>query len=221
MSQLESQRKEAEDIVYRWFRFRIRRGLGVFYALLASLSLLGSILGTVFASQTLTIVCDTIALLLIWAAARAAGFRGFGRMGSTIDLLKEGGSTDGRSRSLRAAAIFVVVAVWPWVAFAAAAVLGQTSLEVLFALVWLVEFVGYSILSLRRNKNPMVDHRLEDWLVVVCIPTAALVSALRIFHTTDLFFGFDLVSPLLLFSGIKSLYDAPKELARDLGGEPG
>ena len=221
LSQLEGQRKEAGDIVYRWFRFRVRRGLGLFYSLLSVLPVLGSILGTLFVSQNVALAGVTVGIVCIWIVSRTAGFQGFGRMRSTIDLLKENESAGGRGREFRRTTTFLFISVWPWVAYAVASALGQRYLEVLFALIWLVEFVAYRIFSLRRNKNPIVSHTIEDWLVVFCIPIAALVSAIQIIPNASPFFGFVLGSPFLLFAGIKSLYDAPKELVAGLGGESG
>jgi len=218
LSQLEGQRKEAGEIVYRWFRFRVRRGLGLFYSLLSVLPVIGSILGTLV-SQNVALVGVTVGIVCTWILARTVGFQGFGRMRSTIDLLKENDSAGGRGRELRRTTTFLFIAVWPWVAYAAASVLGQRYLEVLFALIWLLEFVAFRIFSLRRNKNPIVSHTLEDWLVVFCIPIAALVSAIQIIPNASAFYGFVLGSPILLFAGVKSLYDAPKELVVGLGGE--
>jgi len=44
-----------------------------------------------------------------------------------------------------------------------------------------------------------------------------LISAIRIIPGSPPFFGFLLVSPFLLLAGIKSLYEAPKELVAGLG----
>jgi len=217
LSQLEGQRKEAGDIVYRWFRFRVRRGLGLFYSLLAVLPILGVILGTLFASQSVTLVGVTIGIVCVWIVSRTAGFQGFGRMGSTIDLLKENDSPGGKGREARRTATFLFIAVWPWVAYAVVSLLELKYLQILLALIWLVEFVAYRMFSLRRNKNPIVSHGIDDWLVVFSIPIAALISTIDIIPGSPPFFGFMLVSPFLLFAGIKSLYEAPKELVAGLG----
>ena len=193
----------------------------MFYSLLSILPVLGSILGAVFASQSASLVGVTVGIVCIWILSRTAGFQGFGRMRSTIDLLKEDGSARGGTREWQRTTTFLFIAVWPWVAYAVANALGQRYLEVLFALIWLVEFVAYRIYSLRRNKNPIVSHTIEDWLVVFCIPIAALVSAIQIVPNASPFFGFLLASPFLLLAGIKSLYDAPKELVAGLGRESG
>jgi len=217
LSQLEGQRREAADIVYRWFRFRVRRGLGLFYSLLSVLPIIGVIMGTLFASRNVSLVGVTIGIVCVWVVSRIAGFQGFGRMGSTVDLLKGNDSSEGRGREARRTATFLFVAVWPWVAYAVVSAFGQMYLEVLFALIWLVEIVAYRTFSLRRNKNPIVSHRVDDWLVVFCIPSAALISAINVIPGSQPFFGFVLVSPFLLLAGIKSLYEAPKELVAGLG----
>jgi len=218
LSQLVGQRNEASEMVYRWFRFRVRRGLGVFYSLLSAVPVLGTILGTIGFAQSIVIPCVSIAVVVAWVVSRISGLQGFGRMASTMMLLK--GTGGDQSRIARGTLDFVAVALWPWIAYAIAAYYGQVQLELLFAALWLVELVTYRVLTLRRNKDPIVDHTLEDWLVIVCIPVAALVSTLHPFAGASNF-GFILISPLLLFSGLKSLYDAPKELVTDLGSGSG
>ncbi|HYB75822.1 MAG TPA: hypothetical protein VEC08_02580, partial [Nitrososphaerales archaeon] len=195
----------------------VRRGLGLFYSLLSVLPVLGVILGTLFSSQSVTLVGVTVGIICVWIVSRIAGFQGFGRMGSTIDLLKENDSAGGRGREARRTATFLFVAVWPWVAYAVVSVQGLMYLQILFALIWLVEFVAYRMFSLRRNKSPIVSHGIDDWLVVFCIPIGALISAIQIVPGLPPFYGFMLVSPFLLLAGIKSLYEAPKELVAGLG----
>lgn len=221
LNRLEGQRREAGDIVYRWFRFRVRRGLGIFYCLLSFLPVLGTILGTLGASQDVVIVGTSVGLVCAWIVSRSLGLRGFGKMSNTLDLLKGDGSLDGGSARFKGASTVIAIILWPWLAYAIAGSLGLTDLEVLFAVVWLVEFVAYRFLTLRRNKNPIVDHRTEDWLVVFIIPMAALLSTVRIVPNASQFYAFLLISPILLFCGIKSLYDAPKELVRGLDSQQG
>jgi len=218
LSELEGQRKEAGDIVYRWFRFRVRRGIGVFYCLLSFLPVIGSIMGTLFASQFVGVAGASVALVCSWAVSRNAGFRGFGRMSSTLDLLKGDGSPEGRRWGT--VQTFVAITLWPWLAYGIAGILGLRALQILFAVLWLVEYVAYRFLTLSRNRNPLVDHRAEDWLVVVIIPVAALISAAGVLASAPPFYAFLMVSPILLFCGMKSLYDAPKELVMDIGSPP-
>ena len=220
LKELIAQRNEAGDITYRWFRFRVRRGLGVFYALLSFVPVLGTVLGLFSVSQYVIITVVTIALVCVWIVARTLGFEGFGRMASTIRLLRRNEPADG-SQGFKRVATFVAVAVWPWVAYAVAASLGQRLFQILFAVLWFVEFVSYRLITIRRNKDPLADHRIEDWVVLLCFPAAALLSTFAAFPNASPFYGFLLVSPFLLFSGMKSLYDAPKELVVGSGSEYG
>jgi len=213
LSELIGQRKEAGEIVYRWFRFRARRGLGVFYLILSFLPVLGTIVGTLSSSTALAIVSASVGVVFSWLVARSTGLQSFGRMRSTIGLLK--GSKGGGGRGRRGDALFLFIVLWPWVAFAWASMAGTAPLEVLFAVVWFVELVAYRLLTLRRNTDPIVDHRMEDWLVLVSLPAAALLSTVQI-PGAQQFYGFMFLSPILLFSGLKSLYDAPKELVTSI-----
>jgi len=218
LTELIAQRNEAGDITYRWFRFRVRRGLGIFYALLSFIPVLGEILGMLSVSQYTIVGAVTIALVCVWIAARALGFQGFGRMASTIGLLRGNEPAQG-GQGFKRAATFVAIAVWPWIAYAVAASLGQTFFQILFAVLWFLEFVSYRLFTLRRNKDPIVDHRIEDWVVLLCFPAAAFLSTFAPFPNASPFYGFLFLSPLLLLSGLKSLYDAPKELVVGPGSE--
>ena len=218
LSELEAQRKEAGEIVQKWFRFRARRGLGVFYSLLAFLSILGSILWTVFNSENAMIVGVSIAVVCVWAVSRMAGMQSFYKMSNTIGLLRENGGGHAQDNR-RAFVIFLSTALWPWFAYVIAGYFGLPLYQVFFAVVWLLELSLYRIYTFRRNKYPVISYRIEDWLVVFFVPFGAILSALQLIPNGSPFFGFFFVSPVMLFCGIKSLYDAPKELVRDLDAE--
>lgn len=215
LSQLESQRKEAGEIVQRWFRFRARRGLGVFYSLLSFVPVLGSILGVFSNSESVIFAGVTVAVIFAWIFGRIAGVQSFGKMTRTIHLLKDNAKKKSNS-TYNALPTFVLVVLWPWVAYAVASVRGLSLYEVFFALVWLVELVLYRTLTIHRNKNPILEQKAEDWLVIFAFPLAAIISALRIIPNESGFLAFLLISPFILIAGVKSLYDAPKELVNYL-----
>ena len=97
LSQLEGQRKEAGEIVQKWFRFRARRGLGVFYCLLSSIWVLGDILSTLFKSNTIMITGVSVAVVFAWIFSRMAGLSGFSKMTSTLGLLKSNATEHARN----------------------------------------------------------------------------------------------------------------------------
>ncbi|MGA2664768.1 MAG: hypothetical protein ABSF83_07475 [Nitrososphaerales archaeon] len=212
MSPLEAQRREAEGIVYRWFRFRVRRGLGVLYCFFSFLPVLGTILYALSGSLDVSLVGGTVAGVCASLVFRAAGFRGFSRMTSTMELLK---GVDGRRGRLRSAVGFMVLVIWPWIACGISFVIGRTTLAEAFAVVWLVELVVYRLVVARRAGDPIAEPRVEDWLALFSFPLGALLSTIQSLPPVIHGYGFLLVSPLLLISGIKSLYDAPKELVVD------
>jgi hypothetical protein len=213
--ELENQRKEAGEIVQRWFRFRARRGLGVMYLLLSLSILVGIISYDLTASIVVAIVCGTIVGVFASISGRLAGAQNFGKMTRTIWLLKED-STRKQSSEIYWTLLRSVAFLWPWLAYAAAVILGLPAYAILFASAWLIELVIYRVLAVRRNKNPILEQRAEDWLVLLAFPIAAMVSLLPIFPSGALFSAFILLSPLFLIAGLKSLYEAPKELVNSL-----
>jgi hypothetical protein len=209
MSQeLESQRKEAEAIVYRWFRYRVRRGFGVLYCLYSTLPVIGSVIYAATSDITLALIGGTIAGVCFSLALRAAVFRGFGKMGPTMGLLRGGVADRGPNQRARV----LLFGIWPWIGYAVAASFHEGSLEALFAAVWLVELVIFRRRTLLRTGDAIVKPRFEDWLALVSFPVGALLSILPGLPVELHEYGFVLISPLFLFSGVMSLYEAPREL---------
>jgi hypothetical protein len=215
-SELEGQRKEAGEIVQRWFRFRARRGVGIFYLLVSLAPVVGTILGDFFKSSFLGIAGPTIMVVLAWSFGRMAGAQSFSKMRKAVRLLKEDSSI--QSSRLRSALPFAIL-FWPWIAYAAADQFGLPTYEIFFALVWLVEIILYRALIIPRNESPIIEQRAEDWLATIAVPIIAIIPALGSLHilpslSLSLFL---LLTPLFLIAGLKSLYEAPKELVKSLG----
>jgi len=89
-SLLQQQRMEAKAAMLRIFRFKARRGVGVFYSLV-SLLLLGAFLlfGRSY-SPFLVLAGVFVAATAVWYVAEAAGFRGFDRMTYSLEFLEGG-----------------------------------------------------------------------------------------------------------------------------------
>jgi hypothetical protein len=210
---LEDQRKEAGDIVQRWFRFRARRGIGVFYSLISIFPVLGTILSAFSVSPVVIYSCITLAVFLMLFFAKSTGIQSFDKMTATIRLLKDDSAKD---RSYSAAALFVVFALWPWLGYLISTLLHQPVFAILFALTWLVELVLYRLLGSHRKTNSIIDVRVEDWVIIIAFPLAAIISTIGILPHETWFSAFLLISPLVLLAGMKSLYEAPKELVSNL-----
>lgn len=212
MNVVEQQRKEAEEIALSLFRFRARRGTGVFYASLSTLPLFATVLAKFFTSYELLAVMFPIAIAL-WFVSRICGFQSFAKMSYSIDLLR------GKQRQIHEKRNFnptgLILGIWPWIAFIVAEIQGLTSLAVIFPIIWIIQFVLLRVFSIgtkrsKKGKVSVLDPKLEDWVVLAALPIAAALTLLP-----GVFFGgFVIVSPFLLFAGIKSLYDAPRELAQ-------
>ena len=110
------------------------------------------------------------------------------------------------------ASFFVLIAL-PWLAYSIADQEGDTTLASLIILALIAAVVIIETLShfRRKEKNSfsVLDRRVEDWAIIVgsfSIAFLANVPGAPVWTWV-------LASPIFLLSGIKSLYDAPKELA--------
>lgn len=213
---LEQQRREAESLVYRWFRFKTRRALGLLYCVFAFLPLVEEALYLVSDNSLVSLVGTVLVGWTCSIALRSSGYRGFGGMMNTIDML-QGKDTLRSSSGARRVIMWLVVAIWPLVGYVATTIIGEEQLYVPIAILWLVERIVISFWVFRRsNRPPILDPEIEDWLAAISFPIGALLSTLPIIPYAVHPYGFLLVSPLLAFCGIKSLYEAPKELAASL-----
>lgn len=81
------QQIETELIATRLFRFRARRGLGVFYSLISIVPIMGIIL---YLTVPLLLVVSGIivAYFAVWYVARLCGFAGLTRMQYSLDFLR-------------------------------------------------------------------------------------------------------------------------------------
>jgi hypothetical protein len=206
------QQIETELIATRLFRFRARRGIGVFYSIISIVPMLGIIL---YLTVPLLLVVSgiVVAYFAVWYIARLCGFAGLSRMQYSLDFLKgEKGTiygTDNRWLSLAKGFARFLFSVWPWLAYSISSQLGQPYLAAIFLLVLLVQSVLIELYSRSRNKNRILERRVEDWVVIVGSISIALLAILPGASV----WTWALATPILLLSGIKSLYDAPKELA--------
>jgi hypothetical protein len=215
LHELQDQRKQAAEIVQRWFRYRARRGIGIFYLIVALAPVLGDIAGTLTRTTFVGIAVGTVMVFLAWIFGRAAGAQSFDRMNLTLRLLKESSNQTGQTL---VDALKFMVLLWPWFAYAAAALRGLPIYEFVISLIWLAQNILYRFVVPHRRRNLIVEMRWEDWLVTLSVPVIALAVALgglQLFPPVSLS-DFLLITPFLLVAGLASLYEAPKELVPDL-----
>src|ERR1017187_1299241 len=139
MDVLQQQRIEAELIAARLFRFRARRGLGVFYSLISILPLLGLILYNT-TPLLFAVAGEMAGILAIWFVSRLCGFAAFSRMQYSLDFLKgERGTVYDEKRGLwlswRRNFAWFFVTVWPWFGYIIANGEGYPYLAALFLVI--------------------------------------------------------------------------------------
>jgi hypothetical protein len=217
LSELEGQRKGAGEIVQRWFRFRARRGIGIFYLFVSLAPVLGTFFGNLTNSTFVGYAVPTATVFLGWAFGRMAGAQSFREMSKTIKLLKE--DTAKQPRAAFDALRFLAL-IWPWFAYAAATFEHLPIYQIVFALVWLVENVFLRFLF-HRSKNSIIELRAEDWLASVSVPIIGVLVGLAELRILPIEWNslFLLITPFFLIAGLKSLYEAPRELVNNLDAD--
>jgi hypothetical protein len=112
---------------------------------------------------------------------------------------------------------FLLIAL-PWLAYSIANQEGYTNVASSIILALITVLVASEIYSrLRRRSNEkkerksirVLERRVEDWAIIVGSLSIALLANVQGAPV----WTWALASPIFLLSGIKSLYDAPKELA--------
>lgn len=217
MSDLEREQQNPKDIALALFRFRARRGIGVYYALLSTAPILVGIMDTLFAPPYLTIISAGLLVLTILFLARSAGMKRFTQMRLAMDLSEQNMQKQHRlNRALEATRI-VLVTLLPLVAAVVFQVTGSAILGSLVLVAFVAYVVAYYIFVFSRQaKDSVLPWRIEDWLVAVFPPTLLLFSFFQAINTTTY-----LTSLLLLFLlvGVKSSYEAPQALVQVLSGK--
>ena len=207
--------RELRNIALAIFRFRARRGVGVYYTLLAIVPLFVGVMDTLSAPAYFTIISVGLLILGILFLARSAGMNRFYQMRLVMSLFEQ----EGEKRGLALNRVFgsartVLITLMPLVAAAIFEVTGSAILgsAILIALVIFV-ITYYKLLFLKHSADSVLPWRIEDWLIVVFPSTLLLLSFFQVVGTTTYLVSLLL---LLLLAGLKSSYEAPQELVQVL-----
>ena len=111
-------------------------------------------------------------------------------------------------------ASFFLLIAFPWLAYSIADQEGQTTLASIFILILIATFAVIEVFRRLKGKKDkdifrVFERRAEDWAIIIgsfSIALLANVSGAPVWTWA-------VASPIFLLAGIKSLYDAPKELA--------
>lgn len=223
MLELEEERQQnPTDIALATFRFRARRGTGVYYALLSTAPILVAVLEASSAPAYLILISVGLLVVGILFFARWAGMKRFYQMRLVIDLFerKHDGVTEGQGlRGLLESARIVLVTLLSLLAALVFVVTSSATLGSLVLIAFVAYVVAYYIFVYSRwSEDSVLPWRIEDWLVAVLPPTLLLLSFFQVISSTPY-----LISLLLLFllSGVKSTYEAPQALVEVLSAKDG
>jgi hypothetical protein len=210
---LHQHRIEAELIAARLFRFRARRGLGVFYSLISILPILGLILYNT-TPLLFAVIGEMAGILVIWFVSRLCGFGGLSRMQYSLDFLKgERGTIYDERRvrwlSWRRNLAWLLVSVWPWFGYIIANGEGYPSVAALFLVILVAELALIMRFSHSTKGDRILERRAEDWAIIVGDISIGIIAILPGAPV----WTWALASPLFVICGTRSLYEAPKELA--------
>jgi hypothetical protein len=205
-----NQRAEAKKAMLRLFRYRARKGIGVFYSLISLLFLLDL---TIFSSRVSLyegVAGIVAAAAVIWYVARLAGLHGLDQMEYSLDFLEGGQELALRRKgALHSRTFFRVLAFASILGYTVARLERVPLLAHAFLIAWFAEIVLYQVFLLSTGGNRIFDRRVEDWVVL------ATVFVLPFTRFIAPHWGFFIVVPIYLFSGLKSLRESSKELAHD------
>jgi DNA-binding MarR family transcriptional regulator len=217
VSDLEREHPNPKDIALALFRFRARRGIGVYYALLSTVPILVGIMDTLSAPPYLTVISVGLLVLTILFLASFAGMKRFTQMRLAMDLSEQTQNLKKRPNRLLEAARTVLVTLLPLVAAIVFQITGNAILGSLVLIAFVVYVVTYYIFVFSRQaKDSILPLRIEDWLVAVFPPTLLLFSFFQAINTTT--YLTSLLLPFLLV-GVKSSYEAPQALVQVLSAK--
>jgi hypothetical protein len=209
----EQERQGAKNIALSLFRFRARRGIGVFYSLFSVIPLLAYYLQKVPVPQTASLVILGTATFLVWLASRMAGFRAFSQMTESIDLvITDEHERNGSSKKSFGVTGMRLLRILPFAALIVSLYLRYATFAELFLFVGVFDQLFYSILSYsRRYADAIVRVKAEDCVVMVAVVVFLVLSFIP---STGRMISFGYISPVFFLAGIKSLYEAPEEIVQ-------
>ncbi len=213
-TEFERYRHDAGEMAIRIFRFRARRGIGVFYGSFSILVMASFLLDSLFNSLVLLGIVWIAGGFAVWYLSRISGFVAFGRMEYTMSLLEDRETE--RERKGRVAIIRTYSnRIWPWLVFIILLGLGYVDIAVWFPLIWVILMFVKWHRGFSKKGSIIVEFKTEDWVFSASLAIAAF---LVIFPGIGLE-GFVFALPFFTFASLRSLYSAPEEFLFEYEGE--
>ena len=210
------QQRQTEEIALRLFRFKARRGVGVAYSFASIMVILTLIAAYAIHSVILTLILVAITPSIVIFGSGLFGYRGVARMNDAIGLIS------GKNRASKTTAsleILVVIALtWPWLVFTLLENFGYAGSAYIFPVIYVVELVILLIAGYRSRGPNTIDLRIED----IVFFASLCVASMLVINPAIGILSLEFALPVWILSGLKSLYDAPKEVLFEYeSGRPG
>ena len=201
--------EDTKNIALRFFRFRARRGIGVFYGTFSIFVIVSFFISITSNSLELLFIFWAIGGFGVWYASKLSGFRSFGRMRYAMALLENRKMKGSMIRSiLNYNIVSFLRSFWPWIFFIALILLGYIEIAVLFPLIWVLQMALIWFRNFRKKGDVLLEFRLEDWAFLISLTIAAILVTVPKIGLM----GFVYAEPVFIFSSIRSLFNAPMEL---------
>ncbi|MFI5420173.1 MAG: transcriptional regulator [Nitrososphaerales archaeon] len=204
-----------KSIALTFFRFSARRGVGVYYSLLATVPILVGVLDDLSAPSIITLVSVALILFGILFLARIAGMKRFYQMNLVMGLFERERNQGKLGNKLKRVLEVAVTPLAPLLPLVAAAIFDVTGSAILSSLV-LIGLVAYEVIYYifvysKHSVETVLPWRIEDWAVALSTPALLLLAFFKLIDTTTYLISLIL---LLLLAGLKSSYQAPQTLVQ-------
>ena len=178
----EQEQQNPKDIALAVFRFRARRGIGVFYALLSIAPLVAALLAYLSAPAYVSQISIPVIFIVIWLFARIAGMHRFYEMNDAISLF-EGKEKRQKQRNKLTEILKrgFISPILPLVAIVILDLIGLGIIAFIVLIAWFAAIIFYNIFVFsKKSPDSILHRRIEDWLVLFLAPTILLLSGFHI-----------------------------------------
>jgi len=212
-AEFERYRRDAGEMAIRIFRFKARRGIGIFYGSFSILITASFLLDLFFKSLVLLGIVWIAGGFAVWYLSRISGFVSFGRMQYTMSLLEDR-EAEGEWKQGVALVITYANRIWPWLLFIVLIGFGYVYIAIWFPLIWVILLLVKWHRGFSKKGSIIIEFKAEDWVFAVSLAIAAFLVIVPGVGLD----GFVFALPFFTFASLRSLYSAPEEFLFEYEG---
>lgn len=206
VEELIRRQRQTEEIALRLFRFKTRRGIGVAYTFATVM-----VIFTLIAASNVRFIYPTLFLVAITPAvvilgSGLFGYRGVVRMNYAVALAS--GRFESERGYVALEILTIVILTWPWLVFTALENFGYSGSAYIFPPLYVAELFVFLVVGYRTRGRPTINWRIEDTIFFLSL----CIASLLVIVPSIGIMGFEFALPVWILSGLKSLYEAPKEV---------